>query len=322
MALTVRAYDPASRERWDEFVRDSKNGTFLFLRGYMDYHRDRFHDHSLLIEDGKELVAVLPANRAGDDVHSHQGLTYGGLVTSRHMTTPLMVDVFAVLLEHLRATGARRLFYKTMPGIYHRLPAEEDRYALFLANAQLHRRDVLSVLPNGHSAARQTRRSRGAAKAAKLGVTIAKSDDWAAYWTLLAATLDARHGARPVHDLGEITRLRNLFPDNIALHAASLGDEMLAGVVVYESTMVAHVQYIAASERGRETGALDRLFLTLLDEVYPAKPFFDFGISNEQDGRVLNRGLIEQKEGFGARAVVHDFYRIDLQTAFATLAAP
>lgn len=80
--------------------------------------------------------------------------------------------------------------------------------------------------------------------------------------------------------------------------------------MIYESTRVAHVQYIAASPRGRELGALDQLFVHLLDETYAAKDFFDFGISNEQDGRTLNRGLIEQKEGFGARAVVHDFYRL------------
>lgn len=38
--------------------------------------------------------------------------------------------------------------------------------------------------------------------------------------------------------------------------------------------------------------------------------YLDFGISNENDGRYLNLGLIEQKEGFGARTVVHDFYRL------------
>ena len=75
---------------------------------------------------------------------------------------------------------------------------------------------------------------------------------------------------------------------------------------------VAHVQYIASSLRGRELGALDRLFLDLLAGVFRDKPFFDFGRSCEQEGRLLNRGLIEQKEGFGARALVQDFYRIAL----------
>ena len=38
----------------------------------------------------------------------------------------------------------------------------------------------------------------------------------------------------------------------------------------------------------------------------------EFGISTEEGGTVLNRGLIDYKEGFGARAVVHDFYELDV----------
>jgi hypothetical protein len=73
------------------------------------------------------------------------------------------------------------------------------------------------------------------------------------------------------------------------------------------------VQYICASEKGKEVGALDLLFAELLDDVYRSVPCFDFGISTEDDGRYLNTGLIEQKEGFGARAIMHDFYAIDLK---------
>jgi uncharacterized protein (DUF486 family) len=41
---------------------------------------DRFQDYSLLIFEEDKLIAVLPANRVGETVYSHQGLTYGGLV--------------------------------------------------------------------------------------------------------------------------------------------------------------------------------------------------------------------------------------------------
>ena len=42
--------------------------------------------------------------------------------------------------------------------------------------------------------------------------------------------------------------------------------------------------------------------MQLIEDVFSAKRWFDFGISTEDDGRILNQGLIEQKEGFGARA--------------------
>ena len=46
------------------FLDTPKNATFLFRRDYMDYHRDRFADHSLMIFRGEKLAALLPANRA------------------------------------------------------------------------------------------------------------------------------------------------------------------------------------------------------------------------------------------------------------------
>jgi Acetyltransferase (GNAT) domain len=310
--LVIRRYDGSQRAAWDAFVQRSKNGTFLFIRDYMDYHRDQFEDHSLLILAGSAIVALFPANRVGDAVYSHQGLTYGGFVTDQNMTTPRFLDVFAATLSYLRGMHFCRLFYKTVPTIYHLLPAEEDRFALFRADAILYRRDVLSVIAMPALVPLQARRRRGIAKAAAGGVTLAASDDWPAYWRLLADHLMDRFGAKPVHSFVEIENLRTRFPANIHLHVASLKETVLAGVVIYESARVAHLQYAASSAKGREVGALDALFVHLLSDVYCGKAFFDFGMSNSEEGRELNVGLIEQKEGFGARACVHDFYELRL----------
>ena len=39
---SITRYSAENKERWDRFVRLSKNGTFLLQRDYMDYHADRF----------------------------------------------------------------------------------------------------------------------------------------------------------------------------------------------------------------------------------------------------------------------------------------
>jgi Acetyltransferase (GNAT) domain len=310
--LTILAYDPSRRDTWDAFLRSSKNGTFLFLRDYMEYHGDRFEDASRIVLRGSKVLALFPANRAGEVVCSHAGLTYGGLITDATMTVPVMLEVFTELVRSLRESGARKLLYKTIPYIYHDFPAEEDRYALFMADARLWRRDVLAVVPRGRSAGLQERRNRGARKASSLGLRIEASTDWAKFWPILIANLKSRHQTAPVHTIDEVRQLSERFPDNIHLHLARGQDELLAGAVIYESANVAHLQYIASTEDGRKCGALDLLLLDLLHSAYAAKAYFDFGISNELDGRVLNRGLIDQKEGFGARAVAHDFYEVTL----------
>jgi hypothetical protein len=104
--------------------------------------------------------------------------------------------------------------------------------------------------------------------------------------------------------------LADRFPGRIRLWTACADGEIVAGALIYETPVVAHAQYIANGPRGRELCAGDALFDHLLTTVYQDK-WFDFGISNERSGE-LNAGLMRNKEGFGARAVVHDRYVLEL----------
>jgi hypothetical protein len=124
--------------------------------------------------------------------------------------------------------------------------------------------------------------------------------------------LRTRYAATPVHSVAEITMLAERFPENIKLFAVYKQQEMLAGSVVYESAVVAHTQYIAVSETGKKISALDLLVDTLFNHYCSDKKYLDFGISTEDGGRRLNAGLIENKQSFGGRAVVHDFYEFDV----------
>jgi hypothetical protein len=279
----------------------------------MDYHSDRFADHSLVVcEEGGGLLALVPAHAAGEAYVSHGGLTFGGIVTGREMKTPVLLHLFEAVAEYLVAHGFRRWVYKTVPHIYHRWPAEEDRYALFLGGAALTRRDMLVVVQRGERLEFQQRRRRSIQKALKKGLTAGLEASLEEFWPVVEANLRERHTASPVHTLSEIRLLQSRFPDHIQLFGCRRNGELLGGVLIYESEQVAHVQYIASTAEGRELGALDLLFQHLLSGVYANKLWFDFGISNEDSGRRLNRGLIEQKEGFGARAVAHDQYTVDL----------
>ena len=59
------------KAEWDRFCYTAKNATFLFQRDFMDYHSDRFTDHSLMMYKDEELIAVLPANIKDRTVYSH-----------------------------------------------------------------------------------------------------------------------------------------------------------------------------------------------------------------------------------------------------------
>ena len=294
---------------WNHWVSLSKNGTFLFQRDYMDYHADRFEDHSLIFKRDNKLIAILPANQTGNQISSHGGLSYGGLVTDSNMTTPVMLELVDALGSYMKEHNLKRLIYKAVPWFYHQTPASEDLYALHLLGAKLYRRDVSTTVDLRNRLPIQTRRERGARKAKAAGVTIRESQDLESFWQILAENLSSRHGVNPTHSASEIRLLASRFSGKIRLFGAFLSDQLIAGTVIFETTTVAHAQYISTNSLGRQLSAMDLLFSTLLDETFATKLYFDFGISTTEGGRVLNRGLIEQKEGFGGRATVHDFYQ-------------
>ena len=90
----VKRYQENDYENWNAFIGQAKNATFLFHRDFMEYHNDRFQDYSLIVLDGEKWVAVLPANIVGNEVFSHQGLTYGGLVYKEKVKLASIIEIF------------------------------------------------------------------------------------------------------------------------------------------------------------------------------------------------------------------------------------
>ncbi|MDD2888666.1 MAG: GNAT family N-acetyltransferase [Aliarcobacter sp.] len=312
--MNIIKYNIEYKNLWNEFVKTSKNRHFFFQREYMEYHCDRFEDFSLLVFDStNKLIAILPANTKEDIVYSHQGLTFGGFLVNDKMKTETMLEIFELLEQFLKKWNIKKLVYKCIPYIYHINPSEEDRYALFRNNAKLIRRDVTTTIDLKNKIKYQEQRSRAIKKAIKNSLIFEETNDFENYWRILEETLNIQHGTKPVHSINEIKKLANLFPNNIKLFIAKDDAEILGGTLVFENEQIVHTQYLANSIKGRNMGALDFVIDKLINEVYKNKKYFDFGISNEDAGRYLNTGLIAQKEGFGARAVVHDFYELEIK---------
>ena len=311
--IRVVRYEPQYKAQWDDFVQQSKNGTFLFHRDYMDYHADRFPDFSFLLFEDDELVALMPATRSGETAMSHAGLTFGGVISGKSMTIGRMLAVFTTLIDELRSQEIKRLIYKAIPHMYHRIPAEEDLYALFVHEARLFRRDVSSTIfpARGLPLVRSRRKSSQQAKV--MGLEVEQTRNFSQFMAIAEASLQSRHGLSTVHSAAEMELLASRFPNNIKLFAVNQGKDMLGGVIIYESENVAHGQYRHATEEGMRVGALDYLLDTLIHDIYAHKPWLDFGISMTRDGQKLNLKLAQNKESFGARTTVYDFYELNLE---------
>ena len=309
--INVIPYTADKQKEWDAFIDVSKNGTFMLKRGYVEYHSDRFTDFSLMFYDEDKLVAVMPASLHGDEVVSHGGLTYGGIISDRKMTAKTMLTVFDALLSYLKEKGIKKLAYKRVPSVYYTYPSDEDLYALFRNGAKLTRRGLSTAIYLPDRIKLSKGKKWGISRAKQAGIAVKKFDDFDLFIEKENEVLK-RHNARAVHTGEELKLLAERFPDNITMYGAFLNDEFLAGTVIYATPTVAHTQYITTTEKGRDMFAFDFLGNELISNVYADKVWFDFGISTEEGGRVLNEGLCQQKETFGGRGIVYDFYELDI----------
>jgi Acetyltransferase (GNAT) domain len=318
MSVAARHYTEQDAEAWDKLVVESWNGTFLHQRRFLSYHGDRFQDLSLIIEDDRRhIVGVFPAalDPVREDILiSHPGLTYGGVVHSGSLQGAMMLEALHAVAESYRAIGLRLLQYKAVPHIYHKVPSTDDLYALFCLEAVRYRCDLSAAVDLTLRPELRKGRRSDLNKARRYGVQVESGlSCLEPFWAVLVKNLATKHGARPVHTLDEITRLAGMFPE-IKCLVGMMDDQVVAGVVLFCTTKVVHMQYAASSTLGHtvaaQTAVMDHALAK--SREWGAR-YFDFGTSNEDEGWVLNEGLYRFKTSFGAGGVVHEFYEFSLE---------
>jgi hypothetical protein len=229
------------------------------------------------------------------------------------VTTADVLVLFEELNDYLRQQGFHKVLYRAIPWVYHRLPAEEDLYAMFWkCGARLQRRMSGTVifmdenLPWRKDHRRRLRQSQAA------GIRVVRDGSLEEFWPLLNANLQQKFNAKSVHTLEEMQLLKSRFPDNIIQYNAYLDGQIVGGITFYVMGHVLHGQYSGTNDVGKKSGAMEAIYNQVMYHDYADIRYLDFGTSNEQGGQVLNEGLIAHKEGYGGRTVCYDTYEWDL----------
>lgn len=310
--IRVELYTSEKEQLWNTFVKNSKNGIFMFDRNFMEYHKDRFTDNSLLFYDDEKLIALFPASIKEGILSSHGGLTYGGFITNNDMKQHHMNDCFTALKEYAAANGIKEIIYKHIPHVYQKQPAEEDLFALYYFGAKILKVEASTVIDLEQPLKMQEIRKRQAKKALKNGVVIKESNDFESFIEIENQILKERHGTSAVHTAEELHLLQSRFQENIKLIVAYYQDKIIGGTILFIYDNSVHTQYLAADETARDIGALDLTITSVIEKYKDSKRWLDFGISTEDAGHYLNEGLIAQKEGFGGRTNVYQTWKIEI----------
>ncbi|WAC03350.1 GNAT family N-acetyltransferase [Lacinutrix neustonica] len=277
----------------------------------MEYHSDRFQDHSLLVFKADELVAVLPANKVGTLLYSHQGLTYGGLLLGEALKLQDTAQVLKTILVFLSTINITHINIKLSPACYHIKASDEMSFLLHHLKAEKYRCDALSVIDLHEKLLFSKDRISGVKRGQRNGLVVREVQEFSAFWDhILLPNLKLKHQSKPAHTLKEIALLKERFPQQIRQFNVYKDNVVVAGTTIFETKKVAHSQYISGNLDKNTLGSLDFLHVHLITHIFKDKRYFDFGTSHENQGENINEGLLYWKEGFGARTVTMDFYSL------------
>ena len=147
----------------------------------------------------------------------------------------------------MKKLGFTKIRYKQVPHIFCKQPADEDIFALMQHGLQMTRSDLSFVIPLDKKLPFSTLRKRMVNKANRYDVSVRESSDLATYWQILTDALQKRHMTKPTHTLAQISYLKN---SQNKSDYSRIGDQMVAGVLIFDCGQTIHTQYIVASEDG------------------------------------------------------------------------
>jgi len=308
MKINIVPYSHKYYKLWNDFIPKTYNATFLHHRDYMDYHSDRFQDHSLLLFNENKLLALLPANSKDDRLYSHSGLTYGDLLIDKNIKTKIRLELLESLINYLKLKKMKAWEIRSIPSIFHNLTDEGMNYLYHQKGAKI-KKNLAFYYVNKDNYKLNNNRYRNIKKAfndfdLKISFDSKYLND---YWALVINNLKLNHNTTPVHSITEISRLLNNFPENIKLVSIFDKNRLLGGVLLFIVNEALHFQYINSEIEKKVRNSIDYLVNEIIKKNIDKYKFISLGSAENRDG-TINADLVYWKESFGARAVNQYFF--------------
>ena len=321
MHFTIDHNTNNNQEDWDHFIQDSDNGTLFHERKFLNYHPpDRFLDHSLIFKNKNKIIALFPAtvksNREEINLISHSGASYGGFVykdISIHNAFYLVED----LLDYARGNNFKRIIITIPPIIYCNRLNNHIEFALIHNGFQYLKRELTSVIKLNNTmkevlALYKNEARTAINKAQRMGLKIKISSDYDAFYSILIPNLELHGNLSPTHNVKEIKKLVELFPDKIFLFGAFLGEKMIAGIIIFIcNSRVALAFYISDKKEYQLYRPVNLLVYQIMQWALE-RNFSYIDLGTISINMKLNWGLGKFKETFGARAIFRDTFEIIL----------
>ena len=306
--MKIIKYNQNYEKIWDEFVKTSKNGNIFHTRKFLSYHpKDRFKDESILIYKKNKLIAVFGAIEFENKIISHRGSTYGGLVVGVKNRLNDTLEIWQKIIEYYNKT----IEFRKCEYIFDNYPSREVEFSakklgFYEVNEELSTCLDLDCI-------NLTKGRKWAVTKCKDLKVIYDDNDYKSYYNILNNNLK-KYNTISTHSLSEMIKLKQLLPNNYFLVTIYKDGKMIAGIwLVLATNKTAHTFYIAQNYDFSEYQPLSCIVKKIIEYLKNKNfKYLNFGISTENGGEYLNKGLFEFKESFGGFGVSRFYFRKDI----------
>ncbi|WP_282038078.1 hypothetical protein [Saccharicrinis aurantiacus] len=306
MNFEIREYNPCLKKQWDSLIMESDLPSFMLLRDYLEYHQYKYTELSLMYYKKNKLIAVIPGNTVNNTFYSHQFISYGGIIAKRNCSLFDLEIIYEDLEVYLLKRKITNIQIKLAPFYYYESQSQVQDYIL-----SKKRIDNLSTKIGCFINTSKHIFPKSSIEKRKLNLglfNIGVSENYSEFWTVLDKNLWEMHQTKPVHNIEEITKLKQLFPSFISLFTINdkIDNSIQSGCILFKERNTLRIPYIATSIEGRKNRATHALYYSIVEYYKNSFGYIDFGNINTEER--INRGLLNMKERFGASIYKSSIY--------------
>jgi Acetyltransferase (GNAT) domain len=320
--MEIIEYTEQWKDKWDDFVLDSSNGTMFHMQKFFDYHTPgKFSFNHLIFLEKNNIVAVLPGSIVnGTMFESPIGASYGSIVIG-DITFKKTMEIVSTLLDYAKGLGLNELLLTSAPMIYETYPNHNLDFAMLWKgfNYDLHYiSSAIKLDPTLDIISRfKPTIRRNIRKSLKIeGLRVEENEKYDEFYPILIDN-KSRHNVKPTHSYEDLLKLKELMPDRLKLFMVYFNDKPIAGsLMFYANKNVAICFYNMLLYDYAEYKPIQRVMYEVVkDATERGYTYVDIGVSQDTSAdnpMTPSESLIDFKEKFDAKSIMRNTLRIKL----------
>ncbi|MBK9735173.1 MAG: hypothetical protein IPO92_09490 [Saprospiraceae bacterium] len=301
--MNVVRYHSELKDDWDKFVRNSNTPLFIFERTFIEYHGDRYLDHSLLVYKNGLLVAVQPACEIDFQLISHRGLPFSDVITKLRKEWFDIDDIINAILNYCRIKNIKKIEITLCPNMYKNVSSEETTYFLRKNDFVFCNQKLSAII-----SLKDIVESKLNLKVSKVffqkSEIVFNSNDFESFNNMISNNLNQKYQSKPVHSLNELVYLKEKFSDQIDLVLAKSNNVIVGAVLLFKLGQVIKCQYLTSTVNNASDFMISQIILKYRKDYF----YFDLGTSNSIGENEINLKNLAFKCKLGGKAMCIDKY--------------